>query len=87
MIGVDFSDMADTAKEIVRLNNLADKVTIIKGKMEDVVLPVEKVDIIISEWMGYTTNIEAKGNRSSHYHTHLILPLPIPLVFSICFIL
>ena len=29
------------------------KITVLKGKMEDVVLPVEKVDIIISEWMGY----------------------------------
>jgi protein arginine N-methyltransferase 1 len=28
-------------------------VTIIKSKVEDAVLPVEKVDIIISEWMGY----------------------------------
>ena len=28
-------------------------VTIIKGKVEEVELPVEKVDIIISEWMGY----------------------------------
>ena len=28
-------------------------VTIIQGKVEEVELPVEKVDIIISEWMGY----------------------------------
>lgn len=28
-------------------------ITLIKGKMEEVVLPVEHVDIIISEWMGY----------------------------------
>lgn len=28
-------------------------VEIIHGKVEDVTLPVEKVDIIISEWMGY----------------------------------
>jgi protein arginine N-methyltransferase 1 len=26
---------------------------VIKGKMEEIVLPVPKVDIIISEWMGY----------------------------------
>jgi len=25
----------------------------IQGKVEEVVLPVERVDIIISEWMGY----------------------------------
>lgn len=28
-------------------------VHIIQGKVEEVELPVEKVDIIISEWMGY----------------------------------
>ena len=28
-------------------------ITLIKGKMEEVELPVQKVDIIISEWMGY----------------------------------
>lgn len=28
-------------------------ITIFKGKVEEVELPVEKVDIIISEWMGY----------------------------------
>ena len=28
-------------------------ITILQGKVEEVVLPVEKVDIIISEWMGY----------------------------------
>lgn len=27
--------------------------TIIKGKAEEIELPVDKVDIIISEWMGY----------------------------------
>jgi protein arginine N-methyltransferase 1 len=32
---------------------LTDKVTIIKAKVEEAVLPVDKVDIIISEWMGY----------------------------------
>lgn len=28
-------------------------IEIIQGKVEDVKLPVDKVDIIISEWMGY----------------------------------
>uniref|UniRef100_A0A8C5EM99 type I protein arginine methyltransferase n=1 Tax=Gouania willdenowi TaxID=441366 RepID=A0A8C5EM99_GOUWI len=28
-------------------------ITLIKGRIEDIKLPVEKVDIIISEWMGY----------------------------------
>ncbi|XP_030684708.1 protein arginine N-methyltransferase 3 isoform X2 [Nomascus leucogenys] len=36
-----------------RLNKLEDTITLIKGKIEEVHLPVEKVDVIISEWMGY----------------------------------
>ena len=41
------------AKEIVNRNGLGDRVTIIRGKIEEITIPVEKVDIIISEWMGY----------------------------------
>uniref|UniRef100_H3BD96 type I protein arginine methyltransferase n=1 Tax=Latimeria chalumnae TaxID=7897 RepID=H3BD96_LATCH len=37
-------------------------VTIVKGKVEDVELPVEKVDIIISEWMGYCLFYESMLN-------------------------
>lgn len=32
---------------------MEDKIVFLKGKMEDIKLPVDKVDIIISEWMGY----------------------------------
>lgn len=28
-------------------------ITVIKGKVEEIELPVPKVDVIISEWMGY----------------------------------
>jgi len=51
--GVDNAEIAHFAKEIVGKNGLSDKITIIKGKMEEISLPVSKVDIIISEWMGY----------------------------------
>jgi type I protein arginine methyltransferase len=51
--GIDCSGMVDVAHQIVRDNNLEDQVQIIKGKVEQVDLPVEKVDIIISEWMGH----------------------------------
>jgi len=50
---VDSSDIIHQAKQIVSDNNMSDKISCIQGKMEDVVLPCEKVDIIISEWMGY----------------------------------
>jgi len=51
--GIDMSAIAESAQQIVKDNGYEDRVTIIRGKVEDVVLPVEKVDIIISEWMGY----------------------------------
>ena len=51
--GIEFADIADYAQEIIKVNNLTEKVTIIKSKVEEAVLPVDKVDIIISEWMGY----------------------------------
>ena len=53
VIGVDMSTIIDKAKEIVKVNGLSDKITLLQGKMEEVKLPFEKVDIIISEWMGY----------------------------------
>jgi protein arginine N-methyltransferase 1 len=53
VFGIEFADIADYAKEIIKRNNLEDKITVIKSKVEDAELPVEKVDIIISEWMGY----------------------------------
>lgn len=45
---------------------MAAVVTIIKGKVEEVELPVEKVDIIISEWMGYCLFYESMLNTVLH---------------------
>ena len=53
VIAVDMSRMIDTAREIVKANGFGERIVLLRGKMEEVVLPVEKVDIIISEWMGY----------------------------------
>ncbi|XP_061078228.1 protein arginine N-methyltransferase 3 [Conger conger] len=53
VIAVDQSDIVYQAMDIVRSNNLQEVITLIKGRIEDVDLPVEKVDVIISEWMGY----------------------------------
>ena len=50
---IEYAEIAIFAKEIIKQNGLEDKITVIKGKMEEVELPVDKVDIIISEWMGY----------------------------------
>ncbi|XP_051885261.1 protein arginine N-methyltransferase 3 isoform X2 [Pristis pectinata] len=53
VIGVDQSEIICQAMDIVRENELDGVVTLIKGRIEDVELPVDKVDVIVSEWMGY----------------------------------
>ncbi|WOK95691.1 putative protein arginine N-methyltransferase 1 [Canna indica] len=50
---VECSLMADMAKEIVERNGYSNVITVIKGKIEEIELPVAHVDVIISEWMGY----------------------------------
>nr|QEG03137.1 putative arginine N-methyltransferase 6.2 isoform X1 [Cymbidium ensifolium] len=49
---IEASDIAVQASEIVKANNLSDKVIVIHEKVEKVSIE-EKVDVIISEWMGY----------------------------------
>ncbi|KAK9792985.1 hypothetical protein WJX73_008363 [Symbiochloris irregularis] len=51
--GIEMSAIADQAQEIIADNGFSNAITIIKGKVEEISLPVEKVDVIISEWMGY----------------------------------
>ncbi|KAA8493522.1 Protein arginine N-methyltransferase 1 [Porphyridium purpureum] len=49
---VEMSSIADYARKIFKENNMDSSITLFQGKMEEVQLP-SKVDIIISEWMGY----------------------------------
>ncbi|XP_010161756.1 protein arginine N-methyltransferase 3, partial [Antrostomus carolinensis] len=53
VIGVDQSEIVYQAMDIIRLNKLENIITLVKGRIEEVDLPLEKVDVIISEWMGY----------------------------------
>lgn len=53
VIGIDMSEMGVVAQQIVNDNGFGDVITIIRGKVEEIKLPVNKVDVIISEWMGY----------------------------------
>jgi len=53
VFAVEYSNIADQCVAIVNDNNLGHIITVIKSKMEDVVLPVQYVDVIVSEWMGY----------------------------------
>ncbi|XP_027712574.1 protein arginine N-methyltransferase 6 [Vombatus ursinus] len=49
---VEASDIWQQAREVVRLNGLEDRVHVLPGPVETVELP-ERVDAIVSEWMGY----------------------------------
>lgn len=57
--GIECSSIIHTARQIITDNGFDDKITLIHGKVEDVDLPVPKVDIIISEWMGYALLYES----------------------------
>lgn len=51
VFAVDASDIAEQARELVEQNGLSEKVEVIQCKGEELELP-EKVDLIVSEWMG-----------------------------------
>ncbi|KAH0787759.1 S-adenosyl-L-methionine-dependent methyltransferase [Histomonas meleagridis] len=56
--GVEKSGIVDFARQIIEENNLQDKITILQGSIEEITIP-EKVDVIISEWMGYALLYES----------------------------
>lgn len=56
---LDMSTIITSARQIVKDNGLDKQITLIKGKCEEIELPVKNVDIIISEWMGYALLYES----------------------------
>lgn len=50
---IECSSIVEQARAIIADNGFSDRIEVIQGKMEEIELPVEHVDIIISEWMGY----------------------------------
>ena len=60
VVAIDASDVHVQAREIVELNGFGNIINVVHGKVEDLIasnsLPLEegeRVDIVISEWMGY----------------------------------
>jgi hypothetical protein len=78
---VECSDIADTAREIVAANGYADRITIIKGKVEEVTLPVEKARRACSTQccmclcMGVpaTTHLAPRPHFTARYNPCLVL--------------
>ncbi|MBN3317406.1 ANM8 methyltransferase, partial [Atractosteus spatula] len=60
--GIECSSISDYSEKIIKANHLDSVITIFKGKVEEVELPVDEVDIIISEWMGYCLFYESMLN-------------------------
>ncbi|XP_037098516.1 protein arginine N-methyltransferase 8-B-like isoform X2 [Syngnathus acus] len=60
--GIECSGISEYSEKIIKSNHLHNVITIFQGKVEEVELPVDKVDIIISEWMGYCLFYESMLN-------------------------
>ncbi|KAI2611570.1 S-adenosyl-L-methionine-dependent methyltransferase [Hypoxylon fragiforme] len=59
VIAVDASAIITKAQENVFHNGLSSIIHCVHGRIEEAVLPVDEVDIIVSEWMGYCLLFEA----------------------------
>uniref|UniRef100_A0A1A9WPT9 type I protein arginine methyltransferase n=1 Tax=Glossina brevipalpis TaxID=37001 RepID=A0A1A9WPT9_9MUSC len=53
VFAVDNSNVVHYTKQIVQNNDYHNVIQVIKGKITEIELPVKKVDIIVSDWMGY----------------------------------
>nr|XP_033326088.1 protein arginine N-methyltransferase 3 [Megalopta genalis] len=74
VISVDQSDIIYQAIDIVRENNLSDIITLKKGRLEDINLENEKVDVIVSEWMGYFLFFECMLDTVIYARDHYLAP-------------
>ncbi|KAH6621271.1 S-adenosyl-L-methionine-dependent methyltransferase [Chaetomium sp. MPI-SDFR-AT-0129] len=59
VVAVDNSAILDRARENVFRNGLDNIITCVRGRIEEVTLPITQFDIIVSEWMGYCLLYEA----------------------------
>ena len=62
VVGVDLSLMVEKARKIVEANGLSSTIELVRARLEDLdTLPggIGKVDIIVSEWMGYALLYES----------------------------
>ena len=75
VIAVDMSNIIEQAIHISIENDYQDKIVFLRGKLEEVKLPVEKVDIIISEWMGYFLLFESMLDSVLYARDKYLQPL------------
>ncbi len=79
----------DQCLQIVEANGLSDMVKVIRGKMEDIELPEQYVDIIISEWMVKALSLVISSFKNlsclSVYLSFFFLPISSIYPFSTLF--
>ena len=63
VIGIEWSHIAENAKEVAESNGFQKTITIIRGTVEEAVLPdgIEQVDTIISMWPSYSLFLGGKS--------------------------
>ncbi|GAB1605886.1 protein arginine N-methyltransferase 3-like [Argonauta hians] len=71
---VDQSEIIYKAMEIVQQNGFEDKIKITKGRIEDVTKSLEKVDVIVTEWMGYFLLFESMLDTVLYARDKLLKP-------------
>jgi type I protein arginine methyltransferase len=76
VIAVDASDVVEKAAQNVKANGFDNIITVVRGKVESVVLPddIQQVDIIISEWMGYALLYESMLDSVLHARDRFLRP-------------
>ncbi|CRG92620.1 protein arginine N-methyltransferase 3 [Talaromyces islandicus] len=74
VIAVDNSNIIQKARENIYKNGFADVIHCVRGKIEEVTLPVPQVDIIVSEWMGYGLLYEAMLDSVLWARDHYLRP-------------
>lgn len=76
VFAVDASDIAEKAEKIIKANGADNVITVIRGKVEQISLPegFDKVDIIISEWMGYALLYESMLDSVLHARDRFLKP-------------
>lgn len=76
VIAVDQSAIIYQAMDIVRRNKI-ENINFVKGRLENIELPLEndeKVDILISEWMGYFLLFEGMMDSVIYARDHYLKP-------------
>jgi SAM-dependent methyltransferase len=70
---IDATDIADVATDLVKANGLSDQIQVLRGRADDLQLD-QKVDLIISEWLGNAAFVEGMLNAVLDARDHNLAP-------------